>query len=219
MYAINSVDTLVFWRIPILTNENLNIDSSKIINIQTKQPSETRYDVYSFESKPIRVKSNINNKPVSQKILEGYKKLQKKYPSSQPSSAIIESGKQQEKSIMPQETYTKSEIDLKFDKISTDIHHGFEKVDLKFENIQQRMDDGFKQVDFKFENIQQRMDDGFKQVDLKFDNFERRIENMLLAQENRRLEEQAKNKKEFMYWAIGIIVALAGIAFPIWFGK
>ncbi|NQK21483.1 hypothetical protein HO515_09795 [Streptococcus suis] len=102
---------------------------------------------------------------------------------------------------MPQETYTKSEIDLKFDKISTDIHHGFEKVDLKFENIQQRMDDGFKQVN------------------LKFDNFERRIENMLLAQENRRLEEQAKNKKEFTYWAIGIIVALAGIAFPIWFGK
>lgn len=114
---------------------------------------------------------------------------------------IIESRKQQEESIMPQETYTKSEIDLKFDKISTDIHHGFEKVDLKFENIQQRMDDGFKQVN------------------LKFDNFERRIENMLLAQENRRLEEQAKNKKEFTYWAIGIIVALAGIAFPIWFGK
>ncbi|MEG3309207.1 hypothetical protein RFL04_08660 [Streptococcus suis] len=114
---------------------------------------------------------------------------------------IIELSKQQEESIMPQDTYTKSEIDLKFDKISTDIHHGFEKVDLKFENIQQRMDDGFKQVD------------------LKFDNFERRIENMLLAQENRQLEEQAKNKKEFMYWAIGIIVALAGIAFPIWFGK
>lgn len=114
---------------------------------------------------------------------------------------IIKSEKQTEESIMPQDTYTKSEIDLKFDKISTDIHHGFEKVDLKFENIQQRMDDGFKQVD------------------LKFDNFERRIENMLLAQENRRLEEQAKNKKEFMYWAIGIIVALAGIAFPIWFGK
>ncbi|MFH6636314.1 hypothetical protein QE557_06440 [Streptococcus suis] len=133
--------------------------------------------------------------------------------------AIIESEKQTEESIMPQETYTKSEIDLKFDKISTDIHHGFEKVDLKFDNIQQRMDDGFKQVDLKFENIQQRMDDGFKQVDLKFDSFERRIENMLLAQENRRLEEQAKNKKEFMYWAIGIIVALAGIAFPIWFGK
>ncbi|CYU92392.1 hypothetical protein [Streptococcus suis] len=98
-------------------------------------------------------------------------------------SDMMESEKQTEESIMPQETYTKSEIDLKFDKISTDIHHGFEKVDLKF------------------------------------DNFERRIENMLLVQENRRLEEQAKNKKEFMYWAIGIIVALAGIAFPIWFGK
>ncbi|MFI3079031.1 hypothetical protein [Streptococcus sp. 2021WUSS124] len=134
-------------------------------------------------------------------------------------SDIIESRKQQEDSIMPQETYTKSEIDLKFDKISTDIQHGFEKVDLKFENIQQKMDDSFKQVDLKFEQINQKMNDGFRQVDLKFDNFERRIENMLLAQEKRQLEEQAKNKKEFMYWAIGIIVTLAGIAFPIWFGK
>lgn len=127
-------------------------------------------------------------------------------------NGIIESRKQQEDSIMPQETYTKSEIDLKFDKISTDIQHSSEKSDLKFDALA-------KQVDLKFENLQQRMDDSFKQVDLKFDNFERRIENMLLDQENRRLEEQAKNKKEFMYWAIGIIVALAGIAFPIWFGK
>ncbi|MTB64119.1 hypothetical protein GGG87_03765 [Streptococcus sp. zg-86] len=109
---------------------------------------------------------------------------------------------------MSQETYSKSEIDLKLEKVSSDVQHGFEKVDLKFEQLSQKMDDGFKQVDLKF-----------AQVDLKFDNFERRIENMLLNQENKRLDEQAKNKQEFMYWAIGILVALAGIAFPIWFGK
>lgn len=123
-------------------------------------------------------------------------------------SGIIGSRDKMEEAIMPQDTYNKSEIDLKFDKISSDVQHGFDKVDLKFEKLEQKMSDGFKQIDLKFE-----------QVDLKFDNFERRIENLLLTQENKRLDEQAKNKKEFMYWAIGIIIALAGIAFPIWFGK
>ena len=117
------------------------------------------------------------------------------------SHGIIDSRNKQEEAIMSQETYSKSEIDLKFDKISSDVQHGFDKVDLKFEKLEQRMADSFKQVD------------------LKFDNFERRVENLLLSQENKRLEEQAKNKKEFMYWAIGILIALAGIAFPIWFGK
>ncbi|MFZ7175817.1 hypothetical protein [Streptococcus hyovaginalis] len=123
-------------------------------------------------------------------------------------SDIIKPTNKTEETIMPQDTYSKSEIDLKFDKISSDVQHGFDKVDLKFDKLEQKMSDGFKQIDLKFE-----------QVDLKFDNFERRIENLLVTQENKRLDEQAKNKKEFMYWAIGIIIALAGIAFPIWFGK
>ncbi|AXJ12464.1 hypothetical protein [Streptococcus pluranimalium] len=114
---------------------------------------------------------------------------------------IINSRDKMEEAIMPQDTYSKSEIDLKFEKISSDVQYGFDKVDLKFEKLEQKMSDGFKQVD------------------LKFDNFERRIENLLLTQENKRLDEQARNKKEFMYWAIGILIALAGIAFPIWFGK
>lgn len=111
-------------------------------------------------------------------------------------SGIIDSKGPQEESIMSmsQETYSQSEIDLKFDKISAEIQHSSEKSDLKFDTLT-------------------------KQIDLKFDNFERRIENILLSQENKRLEEQAKNKKEFMFWAIGILVALAGIAIPIWFGK
>ncbi|WP_242258159.1 hypothetical protein [Streptococcus thoraltensis] len=116
-------------------------------------------------------------------------------------NGIIEPKNNTEVTTMPQDSYSKSEIDLKFEKISSDVQHGFDKVDLKFEKLEQKMSDGFKQVD------------------LKFDNFERRIENLLLMQENKRLDEQAKNKKEFMYWAIGIIIALAGIAFPIWFGK
>lgn len=132
---------------------------------------------------------------------------------------IIGVDRLQEEIIMPQDTYTKTEIDSKLDKVSSDMQHGFEKVDLKFEHLEQRMANGFKQVDLKFENLENKMTEGFKQVDLKFDNFERRIENLLLTQENKRLEDQARNKKEFMYWAIGIIITLAGIAFPIWFGK
>lgn len=108
---------------------------------------------------------------------------------------IMELTKNTEDFTMSQETYSKEEIDLKFDKISSDVQHGFDKVNLKFDSLEQRMDDSFKQVD------------------LKFDNFEHRIENMLLTQEYKRLEDQAKNKKEFMYWFIGLLISsVIGIA-------
>lgn len=95
---------------------------------------------------------------------------------------------------MEKNYYTKDEIDLKLDKINSDTQHGFEKVD------------------FKIDQLRQEMRSGFEKVDLKFDNFEKRIETMLLTQENKRLEEQAKSKKEFMYWFIGLLVStLLGI--------
>lgn len=102
---------------------------------------------------------------------------------------IMELTKNTEDFTMSQETYSKEEINLKFDKISSDVQNGFDKVNLKFDSLEQRMDDRFKQVD------------------LKFDNFEHRIENMLLTQEYKRLEDQAKNKKEFMYWFIGLLIS------------
>lgn len=102
---------------------------------------------------------------------------------------IMESETLQEESMMPHDTYSKSEIDLKLDKINSDTQHGFEKMDLKFDQLRQEMQNGFEKID------------------LKFDNFEKRIENMLLTQENKRLEDQAKNKKEFMYWFIGLLVS------------
>lgn len=95
---------------------------------------------------------------------------------------------------MEKNYYTKDEIDLKLDKINSDTQHGFEKVD------------------FKIDQLRQEMRSGFEKVDLKFDNFEKRVETMLLTQENKRLEEQAKSKKEFMYWFIGLLVStLLGI--------
>lgn len=85
--------------------------------------------------------------------------------------------------------YSKNEIDLKLEKINSDIQHGFEKIDLKSDQLKQEMRSGFEKID------------------LKFDNFEKRVETMFLTQENKRLEDQARNKKEFMYWFIGLLVS------------
>lgn len=99
-----------------------------------------------------------------------------------------------EKNIMTQDSYSKSEIDLKLNKISSDTQHGFEKNDLKFDQLKKEMQSSFEKID------------------LKLDNFEKQVETLLLTQENKRLEEQAKNKKEFMYWFIGLLVStLLGI--------
>ncbi|WP_257960167.1 hypothetical protein [Streptococcus mitis] len=121
---------------------------------------------------------------------------------------IMESEMLSEENIMSQDTYSKSEIDLKLDKINSDTQHGFEKIDLKIDQLKQEMRSGFEKIDLKFEQVDLK----FEQVDLKFDNFEKRIETMFLTQENKRLEEQAKSKKEFMYWFIGLLVStLLGI--------
>lgn len=78
---------------------------------------------------------------------------------------------------MSQDTYSKTEIDFKLDKINSDTQHGFERIDLKL------------------------------------DNFEKRIENLLLSQENKRIEEQAKNRREFIYWFVGLFISsIIGIA-------
>ncbi|HFI0454309.1 TPA: hypothetical protein ACGOZD_000215 [Streptococcus suis] len=125
---------------------------------------------------------------------------------------IIESRKPQEESIMSQETYTKSEIDLKFDKISTDVQHSSEKSDLKFDALA-------KQVDLKFDALA-------KQVDLKFDNFENKLENLFanlkvdLANEKiESLEQARKDKRELILWSIGTAVAILGILIPIILNK
>ena len=114
---------------------------------------------------------------------------------------IIQSRKQQEESIMPQETYTKSEIDLKFEKISTDIQHSSEKSDLKFDALA-------------------------KQVDLKFDSFENKLENLFanlkvdLANEKiESLEQARKDKRELILWSIGTAVAILGILVPLILNK
>lgn len=94
----------------------------------------------------------------------------------------IMKSRNQEEEIMEREIYTKTEIDLKLDKINSDTKHGFEKVGLKFEMLMQKMDDGFEK---------QRLN----------------TEKMLSEFKSELLTEQKKDKKEFTYWFVGLLVS------------
>lgn len=59
----------------------------------------------------------------------------------------------QEEEIMEREIYTKTEIDLKLDKINSDVKHGFEKVDLKFDQVRTEMRDGFENMGLRMEKM------------------------------------------------------------------
>lgn len=83
---------------------------------------------------------------------------------------------------MEKNYYTKDEIDLKLDKINSDMSHNFEKVNLKFEMLIQKMDDSFEK---------QRLNN----------------EKMLSEFKSDLLTEQKKDKKEFTYWFIGLLVS------------
>ncbi len=114
---------------------------------------------------------------------------------------IIQSRKQQEDSIMSQETYTKSEIDLKFDKISTDVQHSSEKSDLKFDALA-------KQLDLKFDNFENKLENLF--ANLKVDLANEKIESLVQAR---------KDKRELILWSIGTAVAILGILVPLILNK
>lgn len=90
---------------------------------------------------------------------------------SMPNRGIIETEENQGGTIMPQDTYSKTEIDLKF-----------EKVDMKFDMLMQRMDDGFEK---------QRLSTEKMLSDLKLSL----------------VTEQQKNKREFTYWFVGLLVS------------
>ena len=61
--------------------------------------------------------------------------------------------KGQEDGDMEHGMYTKTEIDLKLDKISSDTQHGFEKVDLKFDQLRTEMRDGFENMGLRMEKM------------------------------------------------------------------
>ena len=66
---------------------------------------------------------------------------------------IIESDIKMEEQRMANDTYTKTEIDLKLDKINSDIKHSFEKVDLKSDQLRTEMRDGFENIGLRLEKM------------------------------------------------------------------
>jgi len=125
----------------------------------------------------IQAKTQDNFKPTKSNITPLKSEKTSSTTTQKHFNGIMESEINMGDFTMSQDTYSKTEIDLKLDKISSDTQHGFERIDLKF------------------------------------DNFEKRIENLLLSQENKRIEEQAKNRREFIYWFIGLFISsIIGIA-------
>ncbi|MBG9367653.1 hypothetical protein [Streptococcus sp. NLN64] len=90
-----------------------------------------------------------------------------------------------------QDGYSKSEVDLKLDKIESDMHHGFENVKLRFQHLEEEIDRRFEQVDKRFEQVDKRfeqVDKRFEQVDKRFEQIDRRfeqIEDHLIKIDNR----------------------------------
>ena len=95
-----------------------------------------------------------------------------------------------EKNIMSQDTYSKSEIDLKLDKINSDVKHGFEKVDLKSDQLRTEMRDGF-------ENMGLRMEKMFS--DFKLEQH----------------KEKEENKKWLIALTVGSLLSIIGIVISI----
>lgn len=103
---------------------------------------------------------------------------------------IIEETRELEERYMANDTYTKTEIDLKLDKINSDTQHGFEKVDLKFDQVRTEMRDGFENMGLRMEKM--------------FSDFK-------LEQQ----KEKEENKKWLIALTIGSLLSIIGIVISI----
>nr|MBU7532007.1 hypothetical protein [Lactococcus lactis] len=84
---------------------------------------------------------------------------------------------------MIQETYTKNEIDLKFENLS-------DKVDNKFELLSQKIDSGFSNQSLQMNNTLLE----FKQA--------------LKDESEKERKERQNEKKELIKWSIGTAIAI-----------
>lgn len=134
-------------------------------------------------------------------------------------NGIIDLETHREETIMSNNTYSKNEIDLKLDKISSEIRNSSEKSDLKFEAL-------MKESSIKFQAMHQKIDNGFKQVDLKFEKLEQKIDfsiqhilsetkNMLIEQQLKDKIDREKERKSTNRWLFGIAISLAGLIVSI----
>ena len=103
---------------------------------------------------------------------------------------IIEATRKLEEQYMANDTYTKTEIDLKLDKINSDTQHGFEKVDLKFDQVRTEMRDGFENMGLRMEKM--------------FSDFK-------LEQQ----KEKEENKKWLIALTVGSLLSIIGIVVSI----
>jgi len=103
---------------------------------------------------------------------------------------IMEETRELEERYMANDTYTKTEIDLKLDKINSDVKHGFEKVDLKFDQTRTEMRDGFENMGLRMEKM--------------FSDFK-------LEQQ----KEKEENKKWLIALTIGSLLSIIGIVVSI----
>lgn len=103
---------------------------------------------------------------------------------------IIESDIKMEEERMANDTYTKTEIDLKLDKINSDVKHGFEKVDLKSDQLRTEMHDGFENMGLRMEKM--------------FSDFK-------LEQQ----KEKEENKKWLIALTVGSLLSIIGIVVSI----
>ena len=91
---------------------------------------------------------------------------------------------------MSNDTYTKNEVDLKLDKINSDVKHGFEKVDLKLDQLKNEIKYGFENTGIRMEKM--------------FSDF--KIEQQ---------KEKEENKKWLIALTVGSLLSIIGIVISI----
>lgn len=96
----------------------------------------------------------------------------------------IMKAKESEENGMSNDTYSKREIDDKFNKLEAKIENLYTK----------------NEIDLKFENLEQKISSGFENMTL-------RMENLLLEFKADSKKEQESNKK----WLIGIAISIIGL--------
>ncbi len=96
----------------------------------------------------------------------------------------IKKAKESEEKEMSNDTYSKREIDDKFNKLEAKIENLYTK----------------NEIDLKFENLEQKISSGFENMTL-------RMENLLLEFKADSKKEQESNKK----WLIGIAISIIGL--------
>ncbi len=89
-----------------------------------------------------------------------------------------------EEKEMSNDTYSKREIDDKFNKLESKIENLYTK----------------NEIDLKFDNLEQKISSGFENMTL-------RMENLLLEFKADSKKEQESNKK----WLIGIAISIIGL--------